>query len=123
MAPKATAIFPPSTTRAKRRHASTTPPAAKTPPAKASGIDEISRAHEEAQRQDRGRSEGARDCQGEAGCAEARTAHIGSTPATRYRGDPAIFGRLVEDHDRASRTVAIIGDTEGKSPDRAQALP
>jgi hypothetical protein len=50
--------------------------------------------------------------------APARAAHIGSTPATKYRGDPAIFGRLVEDHDRHRALLAMIGDTEGKSPDR-----
>src|SRR6187551_2713641 len=50
--------------------------------------------------------------------APARSARIGSTPATKYRGDPAIFGRLVEDHDRHRALFAMIGDTEGKSPDR-----
>ena len=32
--------------------------------------------------------------------APAATIHIGSTPATKFRGDVAIFGRLVEDHDK-----------------------
>jgi hypothetical protein len=50
--------------------------------------------------------------------APARAARIGSTPATKYRGDPAIFGRLVEDHDRHRALFAMIGDTVGKSPDR-----
>jgi hypothetical protein len=50
--------------------------------------------------------------------APARAVHIGSTPATKYRGDPAIFGRLVEDHDRHRALFAMIGDTQGKSPDR-----
>jgi len=44
--------------------------------------------------------------------------HIGSTPATKYRGDPAIFGRLVEDHDRHRALFAMIGETDGKSPVR-----
>jgi hypothetical protein len=50
--------------------------------------------------------------------APARAVHIGSTPATKFRGDPAIFGRLVEDHDRHRALFAMLGDTEGKSPDR-----
>jgi len=50
--------------------------------------------------------------------APAKTANIGSTPATRFRGDPGIFGRLVEDHDRHRALFAMIGDTVGDSPDR-----
>jgi hypothetical protein len=50
--------------------------------------------------------------------APAIAAHIGSTPKTRYRGDPAIFGRLVEDHDRHRALLAMLGDTERRSPDR-----
>jgi hypothetical protein len=50
--------------------------------------------------------------------APARAAHLGSTPATKYRGDPAIFGRLVEDHDRHRALFAMIGDTKARSPDR-----
>jgi hypothetical protein len=53
--------------------------------------------------------------------APAVAARIGSTPATRYRGDPGIFGRLVEDHDRHRALLAMIEETEGKSADR-QAL-
>lgn len=45
-------------------------------------------------------------------------APIGSTPKTKYRGDPDIFGRLVEDHDRHRALFAMIGETSGKSPDR-----
>ncbi len=45
-------------------------------------------------------------------------AHIGSTPATRYRGNPDIFGRLVEDHDRHRTLLAMIDATRGKSADR-----
>ena len=45
-------------------------------------------------------------------------ARIGSTPKTRFRGDPDVFGRLVEDHDRHRVLLAMIEETEGKSPDR-----
>lgn len=48
-------------------------------------------------------------------------ARIGGVPKTKFRGDPAIFGRLVEDHDRHRALLAMIEETEGKSPDR-QAL-
>ncbi|MEP7311511.1 MAG: hemerythrin domain-containing protein [Pseudomonadota bacterium] len=52
--------------------------------------------------------------------APTRSARIGSTPATKYRGDPAIFGRLVEDHDRHRALFAMIDDTTPKSPDRVK---
>ncbi|MFT3776967.1 MAG: hemerythrin domain-containing protein [Ottowia sp.] len=45
-------------------------------------------------------------------------ARIGATPATRFRGNPDIFGRLVEDHDRHRALLAMIAATEGKSPER-----
>ena len=45
-------------------------------------------------------------------------ANIGSTPATRYRGDPDIFGRLVEDHDHHRALLAMIAATQGHSPER-----
>ena len=45
-------------------------------------------------------------------------ANIGSTPATRFRGNPAIFGRLVEDHDKHRALLAMIEATEPSSPDR-----
>ncbi|QUM71577.1 hemerythrin domain-containing protein [Sphingopyxis granuli] len=45
-------------------------------------------------------------------------ARIGSTPRTKFRGDADIFGRLVEDHDRHRALLAMIEQTEGKSPDR-----
>lgn len=53
--------------------------------------------------------------------APSLSARIGSTPATKYRGDPDVFGRLVEDHDRHRALLAMIDETEGKSADR-QAL-
>lgn len=46
------------------------------------------------------------------------TARIGSTPKTRFRGDPDVFGRLVEDHDRHRALLAMIEETAGKSQDR-----
>lgn len=45
-------------------------------------------------------------------------ARIGSTPKTKFRGNPDLFGRLVEDHDRHRALLAMIGETSGKSPDR-----
>lgn len=43
---------------------------------------------------------------------------IGSTPNTNYRGDPAIFGRLVEDHDKHRALLAMIEATGPKDPAR-----
>ncbi len=45
-------------------------------------------------------------------------ARIGSTPKTKFRGDPDVFGRLVEDHDCHRALLAMVEETEGKSPDR-----
>lgn len=45
-------------------------------------------------------------------------APIGSTPKTKYRGNPDIFGRLVEDHDRHRALFAMIEQTKGKSTER-----
>ncbi len=45
-------------------------------------------------------------------------ARLGSTPATRFRGNPDVFGRLVEDHDRHRALIAMIEETQGKSPVR-----
>ncbi len=45
-------------------------------------------------------------------------ARIGSTPVTKYRGNPAIFGRLVEDHDKHRALLAMIGATGPKDPAR-----
>ena len=45
-------------------------------------------------------------------------ARIGSTPRTKFRGDPDIFGRLVEDHDRHRALLAMIEETQGASDQR-----
>jgi hypothetical protein len=46
------------------------------------------------------------------------SARMGSTPKTKYRGNPDIFGRLVEDHDRHRALLAMIDATTGESKDR-----
>src|SRR3546814_15611302 len=43
---------------------------------------------------------------------------IGSTPKTKFRGDPGVFARLVEDHDKHRALLAMIEETAGKSPQR-----
>jgi hypothetical protein len=43
---------------------------------------------------------------------------IGSTPATQFRGNPAIFGRLVEDHDKHRALLAMIDATSPRDPAR-----
>ena len=43
---------------------------------------------------------------------------IGSTPATKFRGNPEIFGRLVEDHDKHRALLAMIEATGPKDPAR-----
>lgn len=50
--------------------------------------------------------------------APAVSAPIGSTPKTKYLGNPDIFGRLVEDHDRHRALFAMIEHTEGKLTER-----
>ena len=45
-------------------------------------------------------------------------AKIGSTPATQFRGNVAIFGRLVEDHDKHRALLAMIDATNPKDPAR-----
>ncbi len=52
--------------------------------------------------------------------APALSTRIGSTPATRFRGNPDVFGRLVEDHDRHRALFAMIQDTEPKAPERGR---
>lgn len=45
-------------------------------------------------------------------------ARLGSTPKTTFRGDPDVFGRLVEDHDRHRALLAMIEETQGASEQR-----
>lgn len=52
--------------------------------------------------------------------APGQAIHVGSTPATRFRGNAAIFGRLVEDHDRHRALFSMIEASEPTSPDRAK---
>ncbi|MCU1715553.1 hemerythrin domain-containing protein [Pseudomonas sp. 5P_3.1_Bac2] len=47
-------------------------------------------------------------------------ASIGSKPVTKFRGDPAIFGTLVEDHDHHRQLLAQIEQTHGASTERKQ---
>jgi hypothetical protein len=46
--------------------------------------------------------------------------HVGSTPATKYRGDSAIFGRLVEDHDRHRALFSMIEAKEATHSQRGK---
>jgi len=46
------------------------------------------------------------------------TARIGQTPKTRFRGNPDVFGRLVEDHDRHRALFAMIEASDDVSRDR-----
>ena len=46
------------------------------------------------------------------------SAKIGSTPATKFRGNAAIFGRLVEDHDKHRALLAMIQATKPENPAR-----
>ena len=43
---------------------------------------------------------------------------IGSTPSTKFRGNPAIFGRRVEDHDKHRALLAMIDATGPHDPAR-----
>jgi hypothetical protein len=47
-------------------------------------------------------------------------ANIGSKPKTKFRGDPAIFGTLVEDHDHHRQLIAQIEETQGASEARKE---
>jgi hypothetical protein len=49
-------------------------------------------------------------------------AHIGSKPATPFRGDPAIFGTLVADHDDHRLLLARLAETSGASVERIALL-
>ena len=51
--------------------------------------------------------------------APARAARIGSTPQTSLRGEPAIFGRLIEDHDRHRALFAMVDDSKAGSDEHA----
>jgi iron-sulfur cluster repair protein YtfE (RIC family) len=44
--------------------------------------------------------------------------NIGSKPATRLRGAPAIFGTLIDDHDRHRSLLAQLADTHGDTRER-----
>lgn len=50
------------------------------------------------------------------------TVRIGSTPKTKYRGDPDIFGRLVADHDRHRALIAMIEETTSGKPEQRKKL-
>lgn len=43
---------------------------------------------------------------------------IGRTPKTKFRGDPDVFGRLVEDHDRHRALLARVEATKGMLDER-----
>src|SRR3546814_13048162 len=45
---------------------------------------------------------------------------IGSTPKTKFRGDPGAFGRLVEEHAKHRGLLGMIEETAGKSPARTR---
>ena len=50
--------------------------------------------------------------------AKRLAARIGSTPFTKFRGNPDLFGRLVADHDHHRALLAMIEETSGDSDDR-----
>lgn len=47
---------------------------------------------------------------------------IGSTPKTKFRGNPDIFGRLVEDHDKHRALIAMIEETTSGQPEQRKML-
>lgn len=49
-------------------------------------------------------------------------ARIGSTPKTKYRGNPDIFGRLVADHDKHRALIAMIEETTSGDPEQRKRL-
>ena len=50
------------------------------------------------------------------------TARIGSTPKTKFRGNPDIFGRLVQDHDKHRALIAMIEETTSGEPEQRKML-
>lgn len=50
------------------------------------------------------------------------TVRIGSTPKTKFRGNPDVFGRLVEDHDKHRALIAMIEETTSGNPDQRKML-
>jgi len=78
----------------KRAHNMTTPKRAKERDAKARGVAKARRLSPEL------------------------IVRLGSTPRTSFRGNPDIFGRLVEDHDRHRALLAMIQETQGRSEQR-----
>jgi len=49
-------------------------------------------------------------------------ARIGSTPKTKFRGNPDIFGRLVQDHDKHRALIAMIEETTSGDPEQRKML-
>lgn len=49
-------------------------------------------------------------------------ARIGSTPKTKFRGNPDIFGRLVEDHDKHRALLAMIEATTSSDAEQRKML-
>lgn len=49
-------------------------------------------------------------------------ARIGSTPKTKFRGNPDIFGRLVQDHDKHRALIAMIEETTSGEPEQRKML-
>ena len=47
---------------------------------------------------------------------------IGSTPKTKFRGNPDVFGRLVEDHDKHRALIAMIEETTSGNPEQRKML-
>ncbi|WP_292051120.1 MULTISPECIES: hemerythrin domain-containing protein [unclassified Brevundimonas] len=47
---------------------------------------------------------------------------IGSTPKTKFRGNPDVFGRLVEDHDKHRALIAMIEETTSSNPEQRKML-
>ena len=49
-------------------------------------------------------------------------ARIGSTPKTKFRGNPDIFGRLVQDHDKHRALIAMIEETTSGDAEQRKML-